>query len=69
MNQYKMVLEEWDEIVGDFWNPPGETYLNPLTFHWIDVTLDDAYKTKIKNLLRGAFQRSRDYLSGFKGTL
>lgn len=36
MNQYKMVLEEWDEIVGDFWTPPGETYLNPLTFRWID---------------------------------
>jgi hypothetical protein len=31
-----MVLEEWDDMVGEFWTPPGETYLNPITFRWID---------------------------------
>jgi hypothetical protein len=36
MEKYKLVLEEWDDKVGKYWKPAEETFLNPVTFLWID---------------------------------
>jgi len=36
MQKYAKVLEEWDDIVGDNWEPPEDENLSPVT--WINDT-------------------------------
>lgn len=68
MKKYADALEEWDDIVGETWEPPEEENLSPTS--WINDT--DIYlqrKSRVNTLVSSAFAKSKQFLSRFQPIL
>lgn len=50
-----MVLEEWDDMVGDNWETPDATYLN--ITDWLENSPTEIFQATFKNLLDKAFDK------------
>lgn len=65
MNQYMAVLEDWDDMVGEDWQPPNSIFLNPqLQENPYDYCYD-----KIQLLLQQVFQQAQNYMATYEPIL
>jgi hypothetical protein len=68
LHQYFEVLEEWDDIVGDNWDPADTPKLDPIT--WIsENSLHTQQTAIISDILNSAFDKMKIFLKRFQPIL
>lgn len=57
MQAYSNALEDWDDRVGDNWDPPESNYLNPKT--WINEhPIFSSQTVQVKELLSSSYDKA-----------
>ena len=68
LEDYANALEEWDQAVGDNWEEPEQTTLDPQT--WIvDHPTQRTHEDTIKMLIRSAYEKAETFLTRFQPLL
>ena len=65
LTPYAEVLEEWDEIVGETWDPVSSKYLNPMEY----ISDNPIFKLKdsrLHNVIQSAYNKAYNFLDIFK---
>lgn len=68
MQAYSNALEDWDDRVGDNWDPPESNYLNPKT--WINEhPIFSSQTVQVKELLSSSYDKAQIFLTRFQPIL
>ena len=64
LEKYANALEEWDDLVGENWEEPEQTCLDPQT--WIvDNPIQRNHEETIRNLITSAYSKANRFLERF----
>lgn len=63
LTPYASVLEEWDDMVGDYWEVPESNFLDPQD--WIDINAYDDYGKVVQRLLGVSFTEAERFKQTF----
>ena len=68
LEDYAAALEEWDDLVGDNWDEPEQTTLNPS--EWIEShPVQKTHEETIRTLITSAYDKAEQFLQRFQPLL
>ena len=68
LEDYANALEDWDDLVGENWDEPEQTCLNPQT--WIqDHPVQKSHEETIRTLISNAYSKAEQFLARFQPLL
>lgn len=68
MKIYADALEEWDDRIGDNWEPPEDLMLDPVEWIRDNATYTDK-TTNINNILRSTYDKAEEFTTRFREVL
>lgn len=68
MKIYADALEEWDDRIGDNWEPPEDLMLDPVEWIKDNATYTDK-TTNINSILRSTYDKAEEFTTRFREVL